>query len=213
MLDLPYAAAGNRPSVVRLGRCARTVKLLAEGGSSDSAPVDNYAFFCDPDRGISEIYKIRFILDRELPGALTFRRSSSRRRFGTIDPGFSMTGVGRNRGPTVRSKLLLYWILETVDLKVLLQMRASREPPNNRPVVRSPVELRLLQRLTGRMTQRKENLHQAAARTRNDLFRRIDLRIFVSEPERRIRQVDESRFVFDQLLGGGLPRRAPDTRR
>src|SRR6516162_5856098 len=185
MLDLPYATAGNRPSLVRLSRCARTVKpLRAGGGVRFLAPVDNYAFFRDPDRGISEIYEIRFILDRELSGASSLRRTSSRRRFGTVDPGFRMTGVGRNRGSTVSSKSLLYRILETVDLKVLLHMRVSREPPNDRPVARSPVELRLLQRLVGRMTQRKEDLDQAAAGTRNYIFRGIDLRVFVSEPER-----------------------------
>jgi hypothetical protein len=86
----------------------------------NSATVNDYAFFGDPDGGISEIYEIRFILDREFSGASSLRRSSRRRRFGTIDPGFGMTGVGRNRGSTVSSKSLLYWILETVNLKVLL---------------------------------------------------------------------------------------------
>ena len=119
--------AQSRKDKAALIRSARAVRPIL-------APVDNYAFFRDPDRGISEIYKIPFILDRELSGASSLRRSSSRRRFGTIDPGFRMTGVGRNRGSTVSSKSLLYWILETVDLKVLLQMRASSEPPNNRHV-------------------------------------------------------------------------------
>src|SRR5215472_3693827 len=122
MLDLPYAAASHRPSVVRLGPCARTVKPLAAGAWPNSASVDDDTFFCDPDRGISEIYKIRFIFDREPSGAHSLRRSGSRRRFGTINPGFRMTGVGRNRGSTFSSKCLLYGILETVDLKVLLQM-------------------------------------------------------------------------------------------
>lgn len=63
-----------------------------------------------------------------------------------------MTCVRWNLRSAGRAKLLLDRILESVDLEVFFQMRASRKPANDRPVIGSPVELRLLKRLVGRMT-------------------------------------------------------------
>ena len=72
-------------------------------------------------------------------------------------------------------------------------------------VVGPPVELGLFEAEMLGLAQTKENFHQRAGFPRHHFFRRrVDLRVFVVEPQRRMGQIDEARLILDEFFCRGL---------
>src|SRR5215469_1281473 len=108
-----------------------------------------------------------------------------------------MPGVRRNASSAACAQLPLQIVLKAVNLQIAPNAHTSGHSANSRTMAGAPIELRLLQCQARRMAQAKEQLDEGTVLPRDEfLGNRVDLRILVGQPKRRIGKIEKFSLVF-----------------
>ena len=108
-----------------------------------------------------------------------------------------MTRVRLDDRPAALAQWLCELFFATMNLEISLETHPLGDPAYRGAMIGAPIQLRVFQTLTLPDGAGRKNSFTSGLCSRATISSaRIDLRIFVGEPQWRIRQIDKARFIL-----------------